>query len=191
MSSAQPPDSDVPAQLPRRRAGSVPGGGARFADPAGRHWSGDLLTVVEEALRGVSGKDPNIYGMLVASADGLVLASDTHDIQRETVAAMAAAAASIAVQFTDQADVGESKASIFQGSSGYVGVYPVEPSVLLVVFGQKDMNMGLFNVAARNALSGLQQAMDRQRLFGVRMSRQTPTRTPADDISEDASADVR
>jgi hypothetical protein len=67
----------------------------------------------------------------------------------------------------------------------------VEPSVLLVVFGQKDLTMGLFNVSARNALSGLQQAIDRQRLFGVRQARQTPPRTPADDVPEDTPADAR
>jgi uncharacterized protein len=121
------------------------------------------MEVVGTALESVSGKDPNVYGMLVASADGLVLATDIHDVQVETVAAMAAAATSIAAQFTDQADVGESKASLFEGSSGYVGVFPVEPSVLLVVFGRKDMTMGLFNVAARNALSRLQKAIKRER----------------------------
>jgi uncharacterized protein len=121
------------------------------------------MEVVGTALESVSGKDPNVYGMLVASADGLVLATDIHDVQVETVAAMAAAATSIAAQFTDQADVGESKASLFEGSSGYVGVFPVEPSVLLVVFGRKDMTMGLFNVAARNALSRLKKALERER----------------------------
>jgi uncharacterized protein len=121
------------------------------------------MEVVGTALESVTGKDPNVYGMLVASADGLVLATDIHDIQVETVAAMAAAATSIAAQFTDQADVGESKASLFEGSSGYVGVFPVEPSVLLVVFGRKDMTMGLFNVAARNALSRLKKAIERER----------------------------
>lgn len=186
MSFVQPRDSDEPAQLPRRRGPSASDGGARFADGSGRHWSGGLLAIVEEALHDVTGKDSNIYGMLVASADGLVLASDTRDIQVDTVAAMAAAAASIASQFTDQADVGESKASIFQGATGYVGVFPVEPSVLLVVFGRKDLTMGLFNVAARNALSGLQQAVDRHRVLGTRKSLRT-----ADEVSEDAPADTR
>jgi predicted regulator of Ras-like GTPase activity (Roadblock/LC7/MglB family) len=136
--------------------------------------------VVEDALLAVTGSDTNVYGMLVASADGLVLASDTRDVHVDTVAAMAAAAASIATQFTDQADVGESTASIFEGSSGYVGVFPVEPSVLLVVFGQKDMTMGLFNVAARNALSRFREALDRQRTRVERESRRVPAEDTAD-----------
>lgn len=173
MSSPQSRDSDQSAQLPRRRVGA--GAGAGSATSGGpRPRSGGLLDVVEGALQNVSGKDANIYAMLVASTDGLVLATDTRDVHVDTVAAMAAAAASIAGQFTDQADVGESRASIFEGASGYVGVFPVETSVLLVVFGQKDMTMGLFNVSARNALSGLRHALDRQRIIGRSASSASP-----------------
>jgi predicted regulator of Ras-like GTPase activity (Roadblock/LC7/MglB family) len=160
MSFTQSRDAEPPP-LPRRRAAQ--GDGIWSATPVAPQPSGSLMEVVGTALESVSGKDPNVYGMLVASADGLVLATDTRDVQVETVAAMAAAATSIAAQFTDQADVGESKASLFEGSSGYVGVFPVEPSVLLVVFGRKDMTMGLFNVAARNALSRLKKAIERER----------------------------
>jgi predicted regulator of Ras-like GTPase activity (Roadblock/LC7/MglB family) len=128
------------------------------------------MSVMEEALQGVSGEDANVSGMLVASADGLVLASNTKDIHVDTVAAMAAAAASIAIQFTDQADIGESKASIFEGASGYVAVFPVEPSVLVVVFGQKDLTMGMFNITARKALSDLQESVRRQRMINARKS---------------------
>jgi predicted regulator of Ras-like GTPase activity (Roadblock/LC7/MglB family) len=187
MSFAQPQDSDLPARLPRRRAASGSDDGAGPAGPAAARRSGALLDVVEDALLAVTGSDANVYGMLVASSDGLVLASDTRDVHIDTVAAMAAAAASIASQFTDQADVGESRASIFEGSSGYVGVFPVEASVLLVVFGQKDMTMGLFNVAARNALSRFREAIDRQRLRIARESQ----RAAARDATEDAAGGGR
>jgi uncharacterized protein len=181
MSSTQPGDVGKP-RLPRRRAASAADGEASSA-VSGRHRPDGLLEVVGPALGEVSGKDPRINGLLVASTDGLVLASNTRGVQTETVAAMAAAAASIAGQFTNQADVGESKASLFEGASGYVGVFPVEPSVLLVVFGQKDMTMGLFNVAARTALSQLQQALHRQRTPSVRDAGKAPR--------EDATAHTR
>ncbi|MFL6125159.1 roadblock/LC7 domain-containing protein [Actinophytocola sp.] len=164
MSFAQPRDSAEPAPLPKRRTPSASGDGVWSTVDADRQGSrGDPLSVFENALNTVSGKDPNVYGMLLASADGLVLASDIRGIVVDTVAAMAAAAASIAGQFTSQADIGDSKASLFEGDSGYVGVFPVETSVLLVVFGRKDMTMGLFNVAARTALSRVQKAIERQR----------------------------
>jgi predicted regulator of Ras-like GTPase activity (Roadblock/LC7/MglB family) len=159
MSSGQPRDSADPAPLPKRRIPSASGDGVWSTVHADRRGSdGDLLAVFETALTSVSGKDANVYGMLLASSDGLVLASDIRDVVVDTVAAMAAAAASIAT------------ASLFEGSSGYVGVFPVETSVLLVVFGRKDMTMGLFNVAARNALNRVQKAIERQRTLRSRKS---------------------
>jgi uncharacterized protein len=154
-----------PARLPRRRAAAE-----GQAEPVAREVGAQLgdLSVMEDALRAVTGKNDNVYGLLVASADGLVLAGDTPDIEVETVAAMAAAAASIAVQFTGKADIGQSTASIFEGTSGYVAVFPVEPSVLVVVFGQKDLTMGMFNVAARATLADLQEAIRRQRMIKAR-----------------------
>jgi predicted regulator of Ras-like GTPase activity (Roadblock/LC7/MglB family) len=116
----------------------------------------------------VSGKDVNLQGMILASSDGLLLANDTQAVHNETVAAMAAAAASIAAQFTAQAQVGEPRGAMFEGSSGHVGVFPVEPSVLLVVLGRKDTTMGMFNIAAKKALTSLQESMAQQRVLDAR-----------------------
>jgi hypothetical protein len=44
---------------------------------------------------------------------------------------------------------------MFEGSSGYVCVFPVEGSLLLVVFGQPDITMGVFTLAAEQALTQL------------------------------------
>jgi len=176
MSSAVPRDADDPARLPRRRAGAATGDAARSGAPEGHLWSSNRA-VVGEALRSVTGKDTNVQGMLVASSDGLLLANDTQEVPIDTVAAMAAAAASIAAQFTAQAQVGDPKGSMFEGSSGHVGVFPVEPSVLLVVLGRKDTTMGMFNISAKKAVTRLQQSMAQQRVLNAG---KTSPPTPAD-----------
>jgi predicted regulator of Ras-like GTPase activity (Roadblock/LC7/MglB family) len=122
----------------------------------------------------VSGKDSTVQGMLVASSDGLLLANDTQEVHIDTVAAMAAAAASIAAQFTAEARVGDPKGAMFEGSSGHVGVFPVEPSVLLVVLGRKDTTMGMFNIAAKKAVTRLQQSMEQQRALHARKDAPQP-----------------
>jgi len=162
MSSAVPHDPHEPARLPRRRVGAATGDTARSGTPGSHRRSSDQA-VVGDALRSMSGKDTNIEGMLVASSDGLLLADDTRQVHTETLAAMAAAAASIASQFTAQAHVGDPKGSMFEGSSGHVGVFPVEPRVLLVVLGRKDTTMGMFNIAAKKAVTRLQQSLAEQR----------------------------
>ena len=133
---------------------------------------------INAALEEIRGRVDRVSGLLVATRDGLVLCSDTQDIEEGSVAAMAAAAIGLATQFTRQAKVGAPRAAMFEGSSGHVGVFPVEGSIL-VVFGEPDITMGLFNVAARQALSLLQQAILRHRVHTVRAVRRAYFEQPA------------
>ncbi|MGW4214882.1 roadblock/LC7 domain-containing protein [Lentzea sp. NPDC004789] len=100
-----------------------------------------------------------INGVLVATRDGLVLCGVTRDVETDGVAAMAAAAAGLASQFTAQAGIGGPRAVFFEGDDGQVGVFPVDSDALLVVFGSRDTTMGMFNVVAKQALSLLQNAV--------------------------------
>ncbi|MEU0791122.1 roadblock/LC7 domain-containing protein [Amycolatopsis sp. NPDC005961] len=112
-----------------------------------------------EALREVADQVDQVAGLLVATHDGLVLADDTKAVEADSVAAMSAAAIGLAAQFTAQARIGESRSALFEGSSGYVCVFPVEGSLLLVVFGQPDITMGLFTLAAKQALTLLRNRL--------------------------------
>jgi predicted regulator of Ras-like GTPase activity (Roadblock/LC7/MglB family) len=106
-----------------------------------------------ETLRNIRAQVDQVAGLLVATHDGLVLASDTETVEADSVAAMSAAAIGLAAQFTAQAGIGESRCAMFEGSSGYVCVFPVEATLLLVVFGQPEITMGLFTLAAKQALT--------------------------------------
>ncbi|MFD5827833.1 roadblock/LC7 domain-containing protein [Lentzea sp. NPDC060358] len=110
-------------------------------------------------------------GLLVATLDGLVLSSDTVGVTPENVAAMSAATIGLAGQFTAQANIGQPRTALFEGDSGFVCVFPVESSLLLVVFGEKGITLGLFNVAARQALVLVRHALLRQRVQTARATR--------------------
>ena len=101
----------------------------------------------------------NITGLMVASRDGMLLASDTKEIEDDSVAAMAAASVGLATRFVGQAGLGEARGAMFQGSLGHGCVFPVQGPILLVVFARPDTTMGLFNVVARQALTLLQDAL--------------------------------
>lgn len=111
-----------------------------------------LLSEVHERVE-------HVDGLLLATADGLLLAADTRGVVDDSVAAMAAAAAGLAAQFTAQAAVGPQRGAMFEGSGGYVAVFPVAAMLLLVVFGQPDISMGLFNVAAKQALNEVRKGL--------------------------------
>lgn len=110
-------------------------------------------------LEEIRGRVDQVTGLLMATADGLVLGSATDDVEDDSIAAMSAAAIGLATQFTRLAEVGAPRAAMFEGVSGHVCVFPVEDATLLVVFGEPDITTGLFTVAAKQALSLVQQAL--------------------------------
>ncbi|REH26427.1 hypothetical protein BCF44_13347 [Kutzneria buriramensis] len=117
-----------------------------------------------EALHEIHGRIDarTINGVLVSTRDGLVLCGVTRGIEDDGVAAMAAAASGLAAQFTEQARVGVPRAAFFEGDAGQVGVFPIDASTLLVLLGARDTTMGMFNVAAKQALALLQDAVARR-----------------------------
>ncbi|MEU0532823.1 roadblock/LC7 domain-containing protein [Amycolatopsis tolypomycina] len=143
--------------LPTRKLGATPAfpvpQGIREAHPDAAAATRALAKIRDEVDR------VNITGLLVASRDGLLLASDTQEIEDDSVAAMAAASVGLATRFIGQAGLGEARGAMFQGSLGHVCVFPVQGPVLLVVFARPDTTMGLFNVVARQALTLLQDAL--------------------------------
>ncbi|MFD4643511.1 roadblock/LC7 domain-containing protein [Lentzea sp. NPDC058436] len=147
--------------LPLRRRGTT----SPVAAPAiARQAAGTNATKMTEALREIYGAIDriSINGVLVATRDGLVLCGVTRDIEDDGVAAMAAASAGLATQFTSQARIGLPKAVFFEGDSGQVGVFGVDEDTLLVVLGKRDTTMGMFNVVAKQALTLLQNVLARE-----------------------------
>jgi hypothetical protein len=151
--------------LPTRRRGlTVAEAGAAVARPV----EGATATMMTEALQRIHGDIDSITisGVLVATRDGLVLCAVTRGIENDNVAAMAAAAAGLATQFTAHAGVGDPRGVFFEGDAGQVGVFPVDPDTLLVVLGKRDTTMGMFNVVAKQALTLLQQEVADRRQPG-------------------------
>ncbi|MEU5260171.1 roadblock/LC7 domain-containing protein [Amycolatopsis sp. NPDC021455] len=147
----------TPVPLPTRRQGSAETVPAqqKLREP---HPDANAAAKALEKIRDKVDR-VNITGLLVASRDGLLLASDTQEIEDDSVAAMAAASVGLATRFVGQAGLGEARGAMFQGSLGHVCVFPVQGPILLVVFARPDTTMGLFNVVARQALTLLQDAL--------------------------------
>jgi predicted regulator of Ras-like GTPase activity (Roadblock/LC7/MglB family) len=154
---AEVPGSPVPLPLPTRKLGATPA----FPSRQGIREAHPDTDAATKALHEIRDKvdRANITGLLLASRDGLLLASDTQEIEDDSVAAMAAASVGLAAKFVGQAGLGEARGAMFQGSLGHVCVFPVQGPVLLVVFARPDTTMGLFNVVARQALTLLQDAL--------------------------------
>jgi predicted regulator of Ras-like GTPase activity (Roadblock/LC7/MglB family) len=152
----------MPGALPTRKRGlAVSEAGPAAARPP----AGSDAAMMTKALQEIHGDIDSIAinGVLVATRDGLVLSGVTRGIEADGVAAMAAAAAGLARQFTAQAGIGGPRAVFFEGDAGQVGVFEVDSDSLLVVLGSRDTTMGMFNVVAKQTLTLLQQAVTNER----------------------------
>jgi predicted regulator of Ras-like GTPase activity (Roadblock/LC7/MglB family) len=147
--------------LPTRRRGTSLAAGLAVVLPP----NGAEKQAMTEALQEIHDRIDTvaINGVLVVTRDGVVLCALTRDIENESVAAMAAAAAGLAAQFISRAKVGDPRVVFFEGDSGQVGVFTVDTDTLLVVFSKPNTTMGMFTVAAKHALALLQEAIAGQR----------------------------
>ncbi len=127
-----------------------------------------------ELLDRTRGSVDGIAGAIVASRDGLVVASSIDPEMEATSAvsdpvprrarfepedtatktsAMAAVAAGLGAQFVQAAGNGTFEAVTFEGSRGCAGVYPLTSTLLLVLVGGPKVTMGRFVSASKQALT--------------------------------------
>ena len=106
-------------------------------------------TEVLGEIRRLRARMPQLTGVLAASIDGLVLAADT--TEPESVAALTAAALSVAQRLTETTGQGSFKELLVRGESGYVATYAAGASAVLTVLAEPRTNVGRLHLEARRA----------------------------------------
>lgn len=121
---------------------------------------------LDRALRHILDDTFGIDGALVATTEGLLVASEfaaaarvTSQGQAEGVAAMASAAVGIGLNFTRHLGLGDSSACVVQGGHGCVGVQRVGSRGVLVLFGGDGLTMARLNLAMRRALPRVHEVL--------------------------------
>jgi len=93
---------------------------------------------------------PHVVGVLVASADGLLIAHDLPvGAQPETFAAMSAAQLGLAQQIALAAGGGEFHETITRAANGYVATYAAGSGALLTIVAESELNVGRLHHEAR------------------------------------------
>jgi predicted regulator of Ras-like GTPase activity (Roadblock/LC7/MglB family) len=88
-------------------------------------------------------------GVVVAGVDGLLIAHDSHDIDPESLAAMAAAHLGLSQRLADVVGHGELQETVTRGQDGYVATFAAGTSAVLMVIATADLNVGRLYLAAR------------------------------------------
>jgi uncharacterized protein len=126
---------------------------------------GEEAEVTEDALlallRALRDRVPGITDIALASRDGLIITSDTADIDPDSLAALAAASLGIAQRMSAQAGQGTLREATTRSSGGIVAVYAVGTSALLVVVGGEGLDTTSLHRQSRPAVEAIEVLLKR------------------------------
>lgn len=111
---------------------------------------------VSQIMRDIHQRIGEVQDVVVATRDGLPLASTTSDGRAERVSAMAASVLSLSVQALDGDANGH---TVIRGSRGCLVVHDAGPDALLAVHTGAAPNMGLVQVEVPRAAADLASAL--------------------------------
>jgi len=105
---------------------------------------------IAEKLRALEARVPGVEAGLVATHEGLTIASALPpDADEEGIAAMCAAAHSTAERICRELGKGETQMSFVRGEGGYVLVTSAGPNAILMVMTSPEAKLGLLFLEMR------------------------------------------
>jgi len=121
--------------------------------------------VTEDALlallRALRDRVVGITDTALASRDGLIITSDTADIDPDNLAALAAASLGLAQRMTAEAGKGTLREATTRSSGGVVATYAVGTSALLVVVGDEGLDLGRLHRESRPTVEAIEVLLRR------------------------------
>lgn len=94
---------------------------------------------------------PELYGVMIASVDGLAVAHDLPEADAERIAAMAATALGLGSRITERTNLGTLAEAVIRGTEGNLVVYSAGTDAVLVLTGPLESNLALMRMEARVA----------------------------------------
>jgi len=123
--------------------------------------------VTEDALlallRALRDRVVGITDTALASRDGLIITSDTADIDPDNLAALAAASLGLAQRMSAEAGKGTLREATTRSSGGIVAVYAVGTSALLVVVGDEGLDATRLHRESRPTVEAIEALLRRGR----------------------------
>ncbi|WP_234553998.1 roadblock/LC7 domain-containing protein [Thermus caliditerrae] len=102
---------------------------------------------------------PEITGVMVASTDGLSLATDLPEAEAARAAAMAATALGLGKRIAQTSALGGLEEVVVRGQAGYLVVYAAGDKGVLAVTAPMGANLGLIHLEARSAAAHIAQTL--------------------------------
>jgi predicted regulator of Ras-like GTPase activity (Roadblock/LC7/MglB family) len=110
---------------------------------------------VLEELDRLRGRMPELSGSVLATTDGLVVAHDAHDIEPDSLAALAAAHLALARRFAHAVNHGDLREAVVECDRGYITTYTAGPYALLTLVTSGAANLAMVHLEARRCVRRL------------------------------------
>src|SRR5215471_15319705 len=124
-----------------------------------------MRKVTEDALlallRALRDRVVGITDTALASRDGLIITSDTADIDPDNLAALAAASLGLAQRMSAEAGQGTLREATTRSSGGVVAVYAVGTSALLAVVGDEGLDVVRLHRESRPTVEAIEVLLKR------------------------------
>jgi len=107
---------------------------------------------IGEELKLIRKRVPGVRGSVAATADGILIADDVHDLEPTQIAALVAAMHAVALRVTLSTDSGQLKDVITRASDGYLAVYAAGSAAIVAVLGTTELNIAILNYQTRSII---------------------------------------
>ena len=97
-----------------------------------------------------------ITGTAVASRDGLIITEDTGGVDPDNLAALAATALALAQRLAREAGQGALREAVTRSSGGYVAIYAVGATAVLVLIGDEGLDIARLHRESRAAVDKIE-----------------------------------
>lgn len=107
---------------------------------------------IRQELRDLRSQVVGVYGSLVATSDGFLVAHDVPGLEPTRIAALVATTLGLARQATQTTGRGRFHESVARGSDGYLAVFAAGDSAVLAVLGTNELNVGMLHYQTRELI---------------------------------------
>ncbi|MDM7325311.1 MAG: roadblock/LC7 domain-containing protein [Thermus sp.] len=116
--------------------------------------------ILQSVIRELQQAVPEITGVMVASTDGLSLATDLPGTEAARAAAMAATALGLGKRISQTMALGGLEEAVVRGKDGYLVIYAAGDRGVLAVSAPAGVNLGLIHLEARQAAARIARALE-------------------------------
>jgi hypothetical protein len=114
---------------------------------------------LEQVAKDLRENVPDIQGVMVASNEGLSIATDMHEDEAVKVAAVCAAAAGLGSRIVTNASLGEAEEVMVKGRDGLLMIYLAGAKGVLAVRAPARGNLGLVRLEASAAAADIRRIL--------------------------------